>query len=86
MAATEEYHALSVKLRGKIIPLPPDVPRGEIVWLMGRTHIGTDDRVIARDMWQRTKAWPDVSTRKAAVRYALQIMEDMRRIAIDYRL
>jgi hypothetical protein len=86
MAQAERYRALSVQLRGKVIQLPPDVPRGDIAYLMGKTHIGTDDRLIVRDIWRRTAHWPEVSKRKAAVRCALQIMDDNRRIVIDYRL
>lgn len=82
---TDAYRSLSRKLRGKVLHLSPKTPRGDIAWLMGRTHIGTRDTEIARDIWRRSKAWP-VQNRKEAVRYGLQIMDDMRRIAIDYRL
>lgn len=81
----EYYRRFSRKLRGKVLELSPLVPRSEITWLMGRTHIGTDDMEIVRDIWKRSSNWP-TAQRKQATRYALQVMDDMRRIAIDYRL
>jgi hypothetical protein len=82
---TEKYRSLSRNLRGKVLKMSPETPRGEITYLMGRTHIGTPDKEIVRDIWKRTTKWP-LKNRKEATRYALQMMDDNRRIVIDHRL
>ena len=75
----------SFTLHGRRHYLHPQLPAGEIEWLVNRMHISLSDDAVVAAIERRSRHWPE-RFRQQAERYALHCHHRNQRLVARHRL